>query len=208
MYFELVNEYETELSEHKTPNVWGENCRVGKLASVAGNNVNIGNNVIIEDFVQIGENVSIGDNTIIRAGAKIGVQAFNIYQYNGQSKQLYHGGKTIVGQNVLVGQNTVIEQALYHYGVTEVRDNCALDANVLIGHNSALEENIEVTAGACIAGYARIGKNSVIRLGALIGNGLTVGENSHIGMGSVVMRDVKPNSRTIGNPACDLKNLE
>lgn len=207
LYFELMNEYELSREFSKMPVIKGTNCIIGKYVSMADYNVQIGNNVVIEDFVQICPNVTIGDDTIIRAGSKIGVQTFNIYQYDGRSKQLFHNGQTVIGKNVLIGQNAVIEQALYHYGLTKIEDDCKLDANVLIGHNSSIGAKCEITAGTCVAGYVEIGVESVLRLGVLIGNGLSVGENSHIGMGSVVMRNIRPYSRTLGNPARDFRQL-
>ena len=207
LYFELMNEYELSREFSKMPVIKGTNCIIGKYVSMADYNVQIGNNVVIEDFVQICPNVTIGDDTIIRAGSKIGVQTFNIYQYDGRSKQLFHNGQTVIGKNVLIGQNAVVEQALYHYGLTKIEDDCKLDANVLIGHNSSIGAKCEITAGTCVAGYVEIGVESVLRLGVLIGNGLSVGENSHIGMGSVVMRNIRPYSRTLGNPARDFRQL-
>lgn len=37
--------------------------------------------------------------------------------------------------------------------------------------------------------------------GAIIRNGISIGANSIIGMGAVVLKDVKPNSVMVGNPA-------
>lgn len=203
-FFGIMNVYDQKYQAEHIPNVYGENLSIGKFVSIADYNVKIGNNVIIEDFVQIMPNVTIGDNTIIRAGAKIGVHTFNLYKNNGVTKQMYHAGQTIIGKNVLIGHNNVIEQAIYRYGVTKISDNCMLDANVLIGHNDELAERCVVTAGTCIAGYVTVGADTVIRLGVNIKNGLSIGDHAHIGMGSVVIRKVRPNSRMFGNPAVNL----
>ena len=204
VFFNLMNEYEQKYRREQFPTIYGENVSLGKYVSISEYNVKIGSNVVIEDFVQIMPNVSIGDNTIIRAGSKIGVHTFNLYREFGITKQMYHAGQTVIGKNVLIGHNNVIEQAIYRYGVTRISDNCMLDANVLIGHNDELAECCTVTAGTCIAGYVTVGSNTVIRLGVSIKNGISIGENSHIGMGSVVVRKVRPNSRMFGNPAVDL----
>ena len=204
LFFCLMNEYEQKYPRDKFQTTYGKNVTMGKFVSISDYNVNIGNNVLIEDFVQIMPNVSIGDNTIIRAGAKIGVHTFNLYRKSGITRQLYHAGQTIIGKNVLIGHNNIVEQAIYRYGVTRISDNCMLDANVLIGHNDELAERCVVTAGTCIAGYVTVGANTVIRLGVSIKNGISIGENAHVGMGSVVVRKVRSNSRVFGNPAVDL----
>ena len=204
IFFNIMNEYEKKYPKEQVPTIYGKDLVIGKYVSISDYNVKIGNNVVIEDFVQIMPNVIIGDNTIIRAGSKIGVHTFNLYKNNGTMKQMYHAGQTIIGNNVLIGHNNVVEQAIYRYGITKISDNCMLDANVLIGHNDELGERCIVTGGTCIAGYVTIGDDTVIRLGVNIKNGVNIGKQAHIGIGSVVVRKDRPNSKMFGNPAMDM----
>ncbi len=204
LFFQLMDEYERSLVSDLPKTVIGKDCKISKLASIAPQGVIIGNRVIIEDFVRIEANTVIGDDSIICAGAKIGVQAFNIYEYDDMSKRLFHGGKTIIGKNVLVSHNTVIEQALYWYMSTAIGENTKIDANVLIGHNDQIGRNCDITAGTNIAGFVTVGDGTMLRLGVSVANGLRIGSNAHVGIGAVVVRNVRDNANMFGNPAKDL----
>lgn len=46
----------------------------------------------------------------------------------------------------------------------------------------------------------------VIGMGALIGPGVTLGKGCVVGMGAVVIKDVKPNTTVVGNPAHEIRN--
>lgn len=208
LFFQLMDEYERRLAAELPETVIGKDCHISKLASIASNGVIIGDRVTIEDFVRIEPNTVIGDDSIICSGAKIGVQAFNIYEYANMSKRLFHGGKTIIGKNVLVSHNTVIEQALYWYLSTVIGDNTKVDANVLIGHNDQIGRNCDITAGTNIAGFVSVGDGTMLRLGVSVANGLRIGSNAHVGIGAVVVRNVRDNANMFGNPAKDLNRCK
>jgi UDP-3-O-[3-hydroxymyristoyl] glucosamine N-acyltransferase len=207
LFFQLMDEYERNLATKLPSTIVGRDCHISPLASVAKKGVVIGDGVTIEDFAQIEPNTIIGDNSIICAGAKIGVQAYNLYDYAGRRKRLFHGGKTIIGKNVLISHNTIVEQALYWYLTTSIADNTKIDVNVIIGHNDCIGKNCEITGGANIAGFVTIGDNTVIRLGVSVANGLRIGNNAHVGIGAVVVHNVKDNANMFGNPAKDISKF-
>lgn len=204
LFFQLMNEYEEKNGIDNNETVIGENCNIAKWTAISKRGVKIGNNVVIEEFVQIGPNVIIGDDTVIRSGAKIGIQGYNIYSYHGKSAQLFHDGHVIIGKNVLIGANTQIQQALYNYGTTVINDSTKIDGNVVIGHNAIIGAGCEITAGSCVAGYVEIGENSILRLNSTIRNGIKIGSNAEVGMGSVVVYRVRDNEMVFGNPAKSL----
>lgn len=208
LFFQLMDEYERNLASELPKTVIGKDCHISKLASIAPNGVIIGDRVTIEDFVRIEPNTIIGDDSVICSGAKIGVQAFNIYEYANMSKRLFHGGKTVIGKNVLISHNTVVEQALYWYLSTVIGDNTKIDVSVVIGHNDNIGRNCDITAGANIAGFVTVGDGTVIRLGVSVANGLRIGSNAHVGIGAVVVRNVRDNANMFGNPAKDLNRCK
>lgn len=201
LYFELLNEYETSNVVKITPTKMGENCTIGKYTVISEENVEIGEGVCIEDYVKIGPNVIIGNNTHIQAGSQIGIQDFNMYMYQGKAKQVYHGGRTVIGENVIISGNVIIGQALYNYDETKIGDNCIIGAGVLIGHNCKIGNRVRINGGAVVAGYTRIGDDTTIGIGANVKNGTDIGSNVTIDMGSVVIRNVPEGETVFGNPA-------
>lgn len=204
IFFQLMEEYELNLTSVLPKTVIGKDCNISPLASVAKNGVIIGDRVTIEDFVRIEPNTVIGDDCIVCSGAKIGVQGFNLYDYEGVRRRLFHGGKTIIGKNVLVSCNTLVEQALYWYMTTEIGDNSKIGGNAIIGHNAQIGKDCDITSGSIIAGFVTVGDKTVVRIGVSTANGLHIGSNAHVGIGAVVVRNVRDNANMFGNPAKDL----
>jgi sugar O-acyltransferase (sialic acid O-acetyltransferase NeuD family) len=81
--------------------------------------------------------------------------------------------KAIVGQDVKLGEGTII------------RDNAFLSVGVEVGKFST------ISAGAAISYDTSIGSYSNVSLGALIGIDVNVGDEVLIGIGSIVMNRVK-----------------
>lgn len=208
LFFCLMDEVERRKSANLLKTQIGKSCNISPLAYIADYGVVIGDGVTIEPFACIEPNTNIGDGSIICSGAKVGVQAFNLYDNENGRKRLFHGGKTIIGRNVLISQNVVVEQALYSYLTTRIGDNTKIDVNVIIGHNSNIGNNCEITGGSNIAGFVDVGNDTVIRLGVSVANGVRIGKNAHIGIGSVIVHNVKDYANMFGNPAQDLSRYK
>ena len=191
-----------------------------------GENVKIGENVIIEPFVRIGSNVEIGDNTIVKSGviinnnvkigrncyirenSVIGGEGFGIEtDIDGKTYRIPHIGGVEIGNFVEVGALTTVCSGTIER--TLVKDYVKIDDHVHIAHNVVLEEGVLIVAGTVIGGSTRIGKNSYLGLGCVVKNKLTLGENSKVSMGAVVVTDVKDNETVTGNFAIShMKFLE
>ena len=204
LFFELMSYYESGEGFVRFDTIIGDNCQISDTAIISPYNVKIGNNVKIGDFVVIHPNTQIGDNVIIQTGARIAEQDFNVYYYKGQLKQLYHSGKVIIGSNVLISSNALIGQALYSYGVTAIGNSCCIAANACIGHNTIIRDYCEICGGCVLGGYCTIGINSKIYMNATIANNIKIGNNVTVNMGSVVIREIPDNKKVFGNPAREI----
>ncbi|SCY86681.1 NeuD/PglB/VioB family sugar acetyltransferase [Alkaliphilus peptidifermentans] len=105
----------------------------------------------------------------------------------GSEVKLGHG--VIMMPNVVISPNATIE------------DHVQIYANSLVGHDTS------VASYSFIANHASIGSKIKINEGAHIGSnssiveGVSIGEWSLIGLGSVVLKDVEPYDKVVGNPA-------
>lgn len=82
--------------------------------------------------------------------------------------------------------------------------------NSTIGHDTIIEDFVNVSPGANISGNVYVGKHCWIGTGAIVNQGtgsrkLTIGDNTMIGSGSVVIKDCEPNAVYVGIPAKRIK---
>jgi len=182
-----------------------------------GENVSLGNNVDIEPGSLIGHDVVIGDNSRISAGVKvmharigrnffagpnstIGTFGFTMAQdKSGNKMRIATLGGVIIGDNVEIEALSNISRGTA--GNTVLENNVKIDALVHIGHDVYIHDNVEITAGVIVAGFAKLMSNAYVCINASLRNRITIGENAVVGMGAVVTKDVPSNSIVIGNPA-------
>lgn len=188
------------------------------------NNVEIGENVEIEDYVIIGKppkgkkdgelKTIIGDNAVIRshtiiyAGNKIG----NNFQ-TGHHVTIRENNE--IGNNVSIGSGTDIEyeikiedQVRMHSQVfipeySILRRGCWIGPNVVLT-NARYPKSVGIKKrlnGPEIKENAKIGANTTI-LPAVV-----IGENSLIGAGAVVTNNIADNIVVAGNPAQKIRNI-
>lgn len=200
LYFTLLNHVATKKADMFKP-IIGKNCSISGQAYIAPFNVIIGDGVIIEEYASIYEGTKIGNNCVIHSGAKIGIQDYNFFRQENQIRHVTHQGKTILGNNVEVGFNSVIGRALYDYSQTYIGDSCKIGCNTSIGHDDRIGNHVMICANVVIGGHAAIDDDVEISIGVSIKNGVSVGKNVHIDMGAVVVRDVESNINVFGNPA-------
>jgi UDP-3-O-[3-hydroxymyristoyl] glucosamine N-acyltransferase len=176
-----------------------------------GNNCNIGNFVVIEENCRIGNNCSIDHGTVIKsntilkdnvtigANCVIGGVGFG-YEKNetGIYDFIPHIGNVIIENNVEIGNNTCIDRAVL--GSTILKEYVKVDNLVHIAHGVKIGKNSLIIANAMIAGSVIIGENVWIAPSSSVLNKLSIDSGSTIGMGAVVIRPVKQGETIIGNP--------
>jgi UDP-3-O-[3-hydroxymyristoyl] glucosamine N-acyltransferase len=185
---------------------------VHESVKMNGNDIFIGENVVIEKEVVIGENVHIGHNTVILQGTKIGNDVrigsnctvggigFGYEKdKNGNYEQIIHIGNVILEDKVEIGNNVAIDRAVI--GSTVLGKNVKVDNLVHIAHGVKIGENSLVIAHSMIAGSVNIGKNVWVAPASSIMQKLDIGDDSVIGMASNVLKNVEKGSVVAGNPA-------
>jgi UDP-3-O-[3-hydroxymyristoyl] glucosamine N-acyltransferase len=224
----LLEEYDKLVSYQKEgieePSFLGENSVTGSgiyrgAFSYIGQNVNIGQNVKIFPHVYVGDDVQIGDNTIvypgvkiyanvkigsnchIHAGAIIGSDGFGYApQKDGTYKKIPQLGNVILGDNVDIGSNTVIDCATLES--TIVKEGAKLDNLIQIAHNVVIGENTVIAGQAGISGSTRIGRNCVLAGQVGIAGHIEIGDKVTIGAQAGITKSfTEPGTVLLGSPA-------
>lgn len=184
--------------------------------------VELGKNVVIEDFCIIGmpfkgqkkEKTIIGDNAVIRAhtiiyaGNTIGVNfqtgnKANIRELNEIGNNVSIGTLSVVEHHVKIHDNVRIHTLAFIPEFTVLEDSCWIGpCAVLTNARYPKSPNVKnELQGVRICKNAKIGANVTIL------PGLKIGENSLVGAGSVVTKNVKPDSIVAGSPAKLLRKI-
>lgn len=181
-----------------------------------GENVVMGENVTIEPMCLIDHDVVIGNNARIGCGSVIrnavigddftcyehvviGTDCFFIAEEDGKDFRIPSFGKVIIGNNVDLSSNVVIERGFN--SDTELHDYVKLDSDVLIGHDDKLGEHVKITCGANLAGFVTVEEHGFVGMNATIRQRTTIRANASVGMGAVVGTNVKEGVTVFGNPA-------
>jgi UDP-3-O-[3-hydroxymyristoyl] glucosamine N-acyltransferase len=228
----LLEEYHKFISFQKSgieePCFIGNGCSVGEgiyrgAFSYIGHNVKIGTNVKIYPHTYIGDNVEIGDNTILNANVKlyahtkigsncvfhsgvvIGSDGFGFApQSDGTYKTIPQMGNVVIGNNVDIGANTVIDCATFHGDSTKIGDGVKLDNLVQIGHNVKIGVNTVIAAQTGVSGSTEIGKNCIIGGQVGVGGHIKIADNTGVGAQSGVSKSTKSGMKLWGTPAMDV----
>ncbi len=198
-FLDYVNRKHDEEICKKT--IIGAGCCISKNAHIYDNNVEIGNNVVIEDFAVIHPHTKIGDGCLIRTNAIIGGQDYNYYYEERVPIHIYHAGSVEIGRNVEIGCNTGVGRALYIGSKTIIGDDSKISANCGVGHDSQIGNRVMIYSGSILGGNVIVEDDAHITLNCTIKNGLRIGQESIVGMGSNVLTNVKAGTKVFGNPA-------
>ena len=194
----------------------GDSVLIDRQATL-GKGCVIGNNTVIEAGVRIGDNVVIGDNctirynsvinhdceigcnTVIDCCAVIGKDSIEMCCDNNTFHRVPSVGKVIIGDNVEIDANSVIERGTI--GNTVIGSGTKIDSLVRIGHEAKIGENCKIVSMTAIAGWALVGSNSVIYGQCGVANHVKIGEYSTLMARSGVTKSVADFSVVSGFPA-------
>ena len=134
----------------------GNNCTIGKnvtiLSNVSiGDNSNISDDCIIYSNVSIYHGTQIGKCTIIHSGAVIGSDGFGFApQEDGSYKKIPQTGIVEIGNDVEIGDNTVIAAQAGISGSTK------FGKNVMIGGQAGITGHLTIADGVKIQAQAAV----------------------------------------------------
>lgn len=189
LFWQIHNVFDRKEEKYRTS--IGKNCRISERVSISPQNVTIGNNVIIEEFVSIKDNVTIGDNVIIRSGSVIGGVG-HYYKRFGSDKVLFveHFGGVKIDEGVEIQQMCSIHKSIFPWEKTIIGENSKMGDYVHIGHECVIGKRCFITGKTLVCGASEIGDDVWIGPASVIKNGVKIGNQSYVAMGSTIRRDI------------------
>ena len=195
------------------------NIKIGKFC-IIDDCVVFGNNVIVENFVEIRcseqcEKIVIGDGVTIESGAIL----------EGPCKI---GNNVTIGPNSLIKSGTVVEDGAILQGNNRIGNNCVIKKNVVMKFSSILTSNTLVESNVFIGPHvivlgdditrseesahstktSTIGSSSFIGAGTKIIAGRRIAPNSIVGAMSLVNSDISYPGVYVGQPIRMVRNLD
>ncbi len=107
----------------------------------------------------------------------------------------------VIGENVQIGEGTVVmANAVVNPGA-RVGDHCILNTGSIVEHDNIIENYVHISVGAKLAGTVTIGENTWVGIGAVVSNNLMVCADCMIGAGAVVVKNIRESGTYVGVPA-------
>lgn len=196
-----------------------ENTSVIDSSATIGKNNYVGHHVVIEKNVTIGDDCVIDHNTVIKEGVMIGNRVHigcnctignSGFGYEkdeeGIYRQIPHIGNVVIEDDVHIHDNTCIDRAMI--GSTLIGEQVKIDNLVHVAHGVVIEKNSLIIANSVLAGSVRVGENCWVAPSTTIRNRIQIADNTFTGIGSVIVKNTKPNSLVVGNPAIDFEDFK
>ena len=175
-----------------------ENVFIGANSFISNDTIINMNSKIYQNVV-IYHDIEIGKNSIIHSSAVIGSDGFGFVKDKNSHLKIPQTGKVIIGNQVEIGSNTVIDRATI--GKTIIGNMTKIDNLVHIGHNVEIGSGCLITAQVGIAGSAKIGDGCIFGGQAGVVPHITLGPNSVIAAKSGVTKSLAGNQMYGGYPA-------
>lgn len=188
------------------PTCIGKHCVISSKAEISHMGVVIGDSTIVEDGVVIKSGTTIGSGCIIRRGCMLGGDSYeNCRDQNNHYVYAEHKGRLVIGNDVYIESEAIVDKALFSWGATIIGDNCYIGRRAVINHGCTLNRNCKVAAEAMLCGYVSVGDGASIGIRALIANRKRIGNNADVKLASVVTKDVDVGCAVSGNFAIEHK---
>lgn len=189
----------------------GKDVKIGKGAKIyplvyIGDHVEIGDQVTLLPGVKVYNNCRLGDRVIVHSGAVIGSDGFGFApREDGSYDKIPQIGNVIVGHDVEIGANTVIDRATL--GSTRIQNGVKLDNLIQIAHNVEIGANTVIAAQTGVSGSTKVGERVV--LGGQVGvvGHIAIADGSQIQAQSGINRSImEGNKKWGGSPAFPYNN--
>jgi len=112
----------------------------------------------------------------------------------------------IVANDVVIGDGNVINAGTIISNNVKIGNGCFFASNVIIEHDSVMEDFSSVSNGSITGGYCTIKTLACVTLGCILFDRITIGQNTVIGSGAIVTKSIPENVVAYGSPARIIKS--
>jgi len=205
-------------TKSSTPTI-GRDCDIDESVSF-GEDVTIGDRVVILAGCYIGDGVIIGSDTliyanvsiyhhsqigkecIIHSGTVIGSDGYGFaHTKTGEHIKIHQNGIAIIEDSVEIGANCTVDRAVF--GTTYIRKGTKLDNLIQIGHNCDVGEYNLFASQVGLSGSTILGRNVVMGGQSASAGHLSIGAFSTIAGKSGVTKSLEGKNTYAGFPAID-----
>ena len=138
--------------------------------------------------------VAIGNPTVRE-------KVFNRLMLAGKSIATLIHPDSVIGENVIVGEGTVVMAGAVINPCTTIGKGCIINTCSSVDHDNCLDDFVHVSVGAHIAGTVSIDARTWVGAGATVINNINITKDCMIGAGAVVVNDIETSGTYIGVPA-------
>lgn len=172
----------------------------------------LGEGNIIGPFVHIHDNVRIGNHnqlmtgSVIKPGVTMG-DSNTLHEYSvlgGEPQDLGFDGHSSfveIGSGNVFRESVTVHRSKTENGITRIGNENFLMANVHIGHDCQLANNVVIAPSSGLGGFVSVDDKAFISGGVMVHQFVNIGRFAMIGGNSKITQDVLPFMTTDGNPA-------
>ncbi len=191
---------------HIGPNVViSRNASIGEgsvilAGAVIGEDSRLGQHCLVHPNVSVLHHVTVGDRVILQSGAVIGSDGFGFRRTpDHQHVRLPHIGTVILGDDVEIGANSVVDRATV--GETRIGARTKIGPACIVAHNTVIGQDVLLIGAVQLAGSITIHDRAVLwgQVGAA--GHITIGADATVTGQSGVSKSLPAGGTYRGSPA-------
>ena len=153
---------------------------------------------IVEEGVQLGAGCAIHAHAIVKRHSQLGdgvvVHAFAVI--GGDPQYLKFDPATVsgvrIGPGTVVREHVTINRSIHADQATQVGARCFLMANVHVGHDSSVADDVVLANNVMLAGHVTVGRHTFLGGGAGFHQFCRVGESAIVSGLARIAQDIPP----------------
>jgi acetyltransferase EpsM len=106
----------------------------------------------------------------------------------------------LISKSANIGLGVFASKGVLVNAFAKIGNFALLNTGCIIEHECEIGIAAHIAPGAVLAGNVKVGNRSYIGANSVIKQGIEIGDDVIIGAGSVIIKDVKSNTKLVGNP--------